>query len=131
LPGVKLNRSLRVFLVSIFRNERVPLERLSYVFCTDDYLLSLNQQYLFHDTLTDILTFTLSEPRQPVEGEIYISVDRVRENAIKFKNEYDRELLRVIIHGILHLCGYNDHTSAEKTKMRKKEDLYLENGGFT
>lgn len=101
------------------------------MFCTDDYLLSLNQQFLDHNTLTDILTFTLSESGAPVESEIYISIERVRENAASFNTVYRQEFLRVIIHGILHLCGYSDHTKEEKASIRKKENYYLDKLGST
>jgi probable rRNA maturation factor len=88
-------------------------------------LLTLNRQYLNHDTLTDILTFTLSGTASSIVAEIYISVERVRENAVSLKTDYQQELLRVMIHGILHLCGYSDHTPKQKTLMRKKENHYL------
>lgn len=88
-------------------------------------MLALNQQYLNHDTLTDVLTFTLSDTGSPVIAEIYISIERVHENAALLKTTYSQELFRVMIHGILHLCGYLDHTLKQKTLIRKKEDHYL------
>jgi rRNA maturation RNase YbeY len=88
-------------------------------------LLKLNQQYLNHDTLTDILTFTLSGSSLPIVSEIYISIERVKENAADLKINFLSELYRVIIHGILHLCGYSDTSKLEKSEMRKKEDYYL------
>jgi probable rRNA maturation factor len=116
---------LKNFLVSIFRREHVKLETLTYVFCSDDYLLHINKTHLNHDSLTDIITFDLSEG-QRIVGEIYISVDRVRENAAIFKSNFQIELRRVIFHGVLHLCGYGDKTPAEKLSMRAAEDKYLE-----
>lgn len=116
---------LRTFLSSIFAKEGVEFKSVSYIFCTDDYLLKLNQAYLKHDTFTDILTFTLSGTSLPIVSEIYISVDRVKENAKKLSESYENELHRVMIHGILHLCGYNDHSKTEKTVMREKEDYYI------
>jgi len=89
-------------------------------------LLKLNQQYLNHDTLTDILTFTLSNSSLSIVSEIYISIDRVQENANEMKIDFTKELYRVMIHGILHLCGYKDHTEEEKRIMRQKEDFYLQ-----
>jgi probable rRNA maturation factor len=115
---------------------RIP-GNLNYIFCDDEHLLQLNRKYLGHDTLTDIITFDYSSLKnigensagQPgkklISGDIFISVPRVRENAGKFKRSFDEELSRVIIHGILHLCGYKDKTSAEKKQMRKKENNYL------
>jgi rRNA maturation RNase YbeY len=109
----------------VFAEEHVAFQSVSYIFCTDDFLLKLNQEYLKHDTLTDILTFTLSGSSLPVVSEIYISVERVLENSSDLKIPFTTELNRVMIHGILHLCGYNDHTPEEKKTMRKKEDYYL------
>ena len=101
------------------------------MFCTDSYLLTLNKAFLNHNTLTDILTFTLSEKSLSIISEIYISIERVRENAVFFKTSFSHELLRVIIHGILHLCGYSDGTPRQKLKMRSKEDFYLSQFSFT
>ncbi|HSN07663.1 MAG TPA: rRNA maturation RNase YbeY [Hanamia sp.] len=116
---------IKSFLARVFAEERVVFKSVSYVFCTDEFLLKLNQEYLNHDTLTDILTFTLSNSSLPVVSEIYISVERVKENAEKIKVPFITELYRVMIHGILHLCGYTDQTKSEKAIMRKKEDHYL------
>ena len=122
---LKDKRHLKTFLLSVFVHEKVDFRSISYIFCTDEFLLKLNQQYLNHDTLTDILTFNLSEAGLPIDSEIYISIDRVTENAEIVKAKFLDELYRVMIHGILHLCGYNDHTKAEKATMRSKEDFYL------
>lgn len=116
---------LKTFLSSIFAEEGLNFKSVSYVFCTDDFLLKLNQQYLKHDTLTDILTFTLSGTSLPIVSEIYISIERVKENAQTLNVNYEDELHRVMIHGILHLCGYEDHSPKEKSEMRSKEDYYL------
>ena len=96
--------------------------QLTYIFCSDDHLLQMNQQFLDHNTFTDIITFDLSESKDDIEGEIYISVDRVRENAGKFGVPYDNELHRVIFHGMLHLCGFKDKKDTDKKVMRTKED---------
>ena len=106
--------------------ENTPFSRIEYVFCTDEYLLELNRRYLQHDTFTDILTFTLSLPEDPIISEIYISIDRVKENAEKLNVSFDEELHRVMIHGLLHLCGYEDHSAAEAKLMRQKENEYLQ-----
>ena len=116
---------LKSFLPSIFKKEKKHLAELRYIFCSDDYLLDINKQYLNHDYYTDIITFDLSEPDQPINAEIYISVDRVRDNARSFGNSFKKELHRVIFHGALHLCGYRDKTQQEEKLMRKMEDQYL------
>ncbi len=118
-------RSLKGMLNEVFTLEKTEVHRLDYVFCSDEYLHQLNLEYLNHDTLTDILTFPLSGPGEPVEGEIYISTERVEDNARIHQTTFENELHRVMIHGILHLCGYEDHTPGEKAAMRKKEDHYL------
>jgi len=124
-PLIKEKRKLKSFLISIFEIEGVSPDKISYIFCKDDYLLQLNQKFLKHNTYTDVITFTLSEGNAPLIAEIYISIPRVKENAIQLKEEYYNELSRVMIHGILHLCGYSDHTLKEKLEIRKKENFYL------
>jgi len=124
-PLIKEKRKLKSFLISIFEIEGVSPDKISYIFCKDDYLLQLNQKFLKHNTYTDVITFTLSEGNAPLIAEIYISIKRVKENAIQLKEEYYNELFRVMIHGILHLCGYSDHTLKEKLEIRKKENFYL------
>lgn len=116
---------LRTFLSSIFAEEGIEFKSVAYIFCTDNYLLKLNQEYLKHNTFTDILTFTLSGTSLPIVSEIFISVERVTENAAQLNKTYENELHRVMVHGILHLCGYNDQTKTEKAMMRSKEDHYL------
>jgi probable rRNA maturation factor len=100
--------------------------QLSYVFCTDDFLLEMNKRYLAHDTLTDIITFDLSENSLALTGDIYISAERVRENAALFGAGYQDELHRVIFHGALHLCGFKDKKDADRKIMREKENECLE-----
>jgi probable rRNA maturation factor len=109
----------------IAQKERREVVAVSYIFCSDAYLLQLNQQYLNHNTLTDIITFDYSEGAKQLEGEIYISIDRVNENAEKFKVSFQDELDRVMIHGVLHLIGYKDKKPADKALMRKKEEASL------
>jgi probable rRNA maturation factor len=116
---------LKAFIGTIFQKERKKIASLTYIFCSDDYLLAINSQFLRHDYYTDIVTFDMSEPYQPVTAEIYISIDRVRENAVHFGSSLKNELHRVIFHGALHLCGYSDKKSKEKQLMRKKEEKYL------
>lgn len=117
---------LKPFLKELFRREGQGLKHLQYVFCTDAFLLEMNQQFLQHDTYTDIVTFELSEDPDITEGEIYISIPRVKENADMFEVTYVRELHRVIFHGALHLCGFKDKSKKDEAKMREKEDEYLD-----
>ena len=118
-------KKLKQFIAAIFEQERVLLSSLTYIFCSDEYLLSINRQFLQHDDYTDVITFTLSEPEEPIQGEIYISADRIKENAAKFGTEVNMELYRVIFHGALHLCGYKDKSPKDKKNMTKAEDKYL------
>ena len=126
--NIRLNLSnrnrLKIFLSSIFKSEKTPLASLSYIFCSDGYLLKLNQQYLQHNEFTDIITFDLSASKL-TEGEIYISIDRVRENAQLVGASFKTELHRVIFHGALHLCGYKDKSARAARRMRAREDFYL------
>ncbi|WP_419700403.1 rRNA maturation RNase YbeY [Mucilaginibacter sp. NFX135] len=110
--------------------EGFKLKELTYVFCSDAYLLPMNQQYLDHDTYTDIITFDNSEVEGDIVGDIFISVERIRENAAKFNIPEIDELHRVIIHGALHLLGYTDKTVVTKKKMTQKEDEYLAKRNF-
>ena len=121
------NRSgFKTAILKVFLIEGYLLKRLSYIFCSDVYLLQLNKKYLKHNFYTDILTFLISERYQPIESEIYISMDRVKENAKLFNVSYQNELLRVMIHGALHLCGYDDQMEKTKKQMQKKEDFYIQ-----
>ena len=130
-PGIKNKNYLKDFLREVFANEQVEFKSVTYIFCTDIFLLGLNQRYLNHDTYTDIITFTLSDKLSPIVSEIYISVERVKENSLSLTVKYPHELYRVMIHGILHLCGFSDHSLKEKKIMRQKEDFYLSKYNFT
>lgn len=107
--------------------EKGTLANLNFIFCSDAHLLTINQQYLNHNTLTDIITFDNRTDDQsgPIEGDIFISIERVVENASSLGIAFDTELHRVLIHGVLHLLGYNDKKMADKALMRKKEEAYL------
>lgn len=126
--GVKLTLQcktrLKGFIESIFKKEGKRMSSLNYIFCTDKALLEINKQFLKHDFYTDIITFNLSESEK-ITAEIYISVDRVRDNAESLDVSFKSELHRVILHGALHLCGYGDKTKVQKAEMRCKEDYYL------
>ena len=112
------------WLGSIILQENLSEGEISVVFCDDNYLYNLNVEFLNHDTLTDVIGFNYSVGKE-VHGEVFISVDRVKDNAIDFKQAFDNELSRVLAHGILHFCGYNDKTDLESSLMRTKEDFYL------
>jgi rRNA maturation RNase YbeY len=116
---------LKQVIEQIFKKEQILLDSLNYVFCSDEYLLQINRQFLNHDFYTDIITFDLSEKGGAVIGEIYISIDRVKDNAATLGNTFHEELLRVLLHGALHLCGYKDKKKAEIIEMRKTEEQYL------
>ena len=106
------------------KNEGCSLGDINYIFCDDDYLHKINVEFLDHDTLTDIISFDYSVGKQ-LHGDIYISVERVEDNAKDFKVDFDVELSRVIIHGILHYCGYKDKTDEDAKVMRAKEEQYM------
>jgi probable rRNA maturation factor len=116
---------LKKFIGQQVRKEGEKLAALNYVFCSDEYLLAINQEHLQHDFYTDIITFDLSEKGQPINAEIYISVERVRDNAADYDSSFRKELHRVIFHGILHLCGYKDKTPKDAQVMRQMEDKWL------
>lgn len=122
---LKEKRKLKTFLKDLFADEGQGLKDLHYVFCSDAYLLEINKQFLKHDTYTDIVTFEMGEDPEITEGEIYVSIDRVKENAQKFQVSVNQELHRVIFHGALHLCGFRDKSKTESALMREKEDEYL------
>jgi probable rRNA maturation factor len=127
---LKHKTAVRQWITETVHAEGFKLKELSYIFCSDNYLLQINQQYLNHDTYTDIITFDNSSVDKVIIGDIFISIDRIRENAIKFNSAAADELHRVIIHGALHLLGYKDKTLVTKQKMTQKEDFYLNKRGF-
>ena len=122
--SLKERTKLKSFIEILFKKEGFKLKSLTYVFCSDEYLLQLNQEFLNHDYYTDILTFDLSLTKEK-EGEIYISVDRIKDNAKKIRRSVNEELHRVIFHGALHLCGYQDKAKAEQKEMTARENYYL------
>lgn len=113
------------WISSIISNEGFNLESLNYIFCSDEYLYQMNTEYLNHDTYTDIITFDNSDKEKTIESDIFISIDRVKENSKNQHAAFEDELARVLIHGVLHLMGWNDKTDAEKKQMREKEDACL------
>lgn len=127
---LKNKTAVRRWIKDTIASESYKLSELTYIFCTDEYLLKINQQYLNHDTYTDIITFDNSEAEGVIVGDIFISIERIKENAAKFGVTTEQELHRVIIHGTLHLLGYPDKAPADKKKMTQKEDFYLDKRGF-
>ena len=122
---LKNRQEIRKWLKDVISAELRKPGQIDIIFCSDDYLLELNKQQLNHNYYTDVLTFNYSEESTIISGDIFISTDRVKENAHYFNVEEDEELLRVVVHGILHLVGYNDETDTEILLMRKKELEYL------
>jgi len=127
---LKNKTAVRKWITDTIIAEGYSLQELTYVFCSDEYLLGINQQYLDHDTYTDIITFDNSEEEGIIVGDIFISIERIKENATKFGVTDAQELHRVMIHGALHLLGYKDKSAADKKKMTLKEDHYLGTRNF-
>jgi len=121
---------IRSWLKSIAKKEKYSILELNYIFCSDEYLLQINKDFLDHDYYTDIITFDNSEVKGKIEGDIFVSIDRVRDNAQQQKTSLKDELHRVLAHGLLHLTGYKDKTSEENKMMRKKEDTALASRTF-
>jgi probable rRNA maturation factor len=123
---IKDKRRLKTFISTLFVKEERVLYSMNIVFCSEDYLLEINKQHLKHDFYTDIITFDLSENKNgPITAELYISIDRVKDNASLVKTTFTNELHRVIFHGCLHLCGFGDKSKKDIPLMRAKEEEYL------
>lgn len=121
---LKSVKKVKAWIILSAANEAKQIGELNFIFCSDNYLHKINLEYLKHDTFTDIITFDYSEGKI-INGDIFISIERVRENAKNFNQTIDNELHRVLIHGVLHLMNYKDKTAKEKESMRNKEDFYL------
>ncbi len=119
-------KSIRQMLDTIAENHGYIIQNICYIFMSDDELLEINQSHLQHDDYTDIITFDLSDTEASIDGEIYISVDRIKENAIKFQCSEEDELIRVLSHGVLHLIGYKDKSEKDSQKMRDAENKSIE-----
>lgn len=117
-------RKIKNWISSVITSENKKAGSINFIFCSDEYLLKVNKQYLDHDYYTDIITFDYVEGKL-ISGDIFISVDRVTDNATKFRVSFDQELRRILVHGVLHLLGYPDKEPAQKTVMTAKEDQYL------
>ncbi|WP_299393706.1 rRNA maturation RNase YbeY [uncultured Gelidibacter sp.] len=116
--------ALSDWIAGAIKNEGFNEGEINYIFCDDAYLLELNIQFLEHDTLTDIISFDYTMGKQ-INGDVYISIERVKENAEEFGVSFDNELSRVMIHGVLHYCGYKDKTEEDEAQMRSKENFYI------
>jgi len=115
----------KAWLKKVAEKEGFKVKNLNYIFCSDEYLHKINVEYLDHDTYTDIITFDNSEDETTIEGDIFISIDRVKENSQSLNTVFEDELKRVIVHGLLHLCGYDDHSPENKAEMRRLESEYI------
>jgi probable rRNA maturation factor len=122
---IRKKRKLRSWIIQAIENEEKKCGVISFILCDDAFLTELNSKYLKHNTLTDVLTFSYSQEDNYLVGDIFISLPRIKENAIEFDQKMEDELHRVMIHGILHLIGYNDKTNREKSYMTEKENFYL------
>lgn len=124
-PTLKERTRLKLFIEKLFINQKKKLGNLSYVFCSDEHLLGINKDFLKHDFYTDVITFDLSVSKNGIDGEVYLSIDRIKDNAKQLGVSFKEELHRVIFHGALHLCGYKDKTKEDIIKMRRMEDKYI------
>ena len=122
---LKSRKLIKKLIRDLFKREKTFFEGIDYIFCSDKYLLKINRDYLKHSFNTDVITFCLSESSAPISGEVYLSTDRIKENAKAYEQRYQTEVLRVMIHGALHLCGYKDKTTTQKKEMHLKEEFYL------
>ena len=116
---------IRKWLIDLVEEEKCGIQKVQYIFCTDEYLLGINKQYLNHDYYTDIITFPLNNSQSDILSDIYISIERIVDNAKSYKVSTKQELHRVMAHGLLHLCGYGDLSVDEKKVMRERENYYL------
>jgi len=122
-PSVKLKAWVKKIVLSFDKK----CNGINYIFCSDEYLHKINLQYLQHDTYTDIITFDQAEYEDELEGDIFVSIERVKENAQLQGTTFDNEIARVLVHGLLHLIGYDDLTDEQEAQMREKETFYIEN----
>ncbi|MBL7700955.1 MAG: rRNA maturation RNase YbeY [Ferruginibacter sp.] len=124
-PVLKDRTRLKIFIENLFTKEKKSIGGLSYIFCSDEHLLKINQKFLKHDFYTDVITFDLSSSNIEIQGEVYLSIDRIKDNAKQLGVSFKEELHRVIFHGALHLCGYKDKNRGDIAKMREKEEKYI------
>ncbi|MDO5616374.1 MAG: rRNA maturation RNase YbeY [Cruoricaptor ignavus] len=125
IPETEIGKNTTIWLENIITQEQKKLGKINYIFCDDEYLLKVNQDYLQHDYYTDIITFDYVKGKT-ISGDIFVSLQRVKDNATTLSKNSEEEFRRVLAHGILHLCGYKDKTDDQQKEMRSKEDFYLE-----
>jgi rRNA maturation RNase YbeY len=123
--NLKQKKVIYNWLTDVAKHHNATISSINYILCSDDYLLKINMEYLQHDTLTDIITFPYNELKESIESDIFISIERVSENAKEFKISTLEELQRVMVHGLLHLLGQDDTNAVLKKQMKEKEDYYL------
>lgn len=123
VPGFN-SELFALWLEQVAKDEGVEVDSISIIFCSDEELLEMNKQYLDHDYYTDIITFDYSEEGY-ISGDLFISIDRIKDNVEHLKVDYSSELKRVCVHGVLHLCGYKDKSPSDEAQMREKEEYYL------
>ena len=122
---LKDKNNFKAWLKKVAEIEGFRINDLNYIFCSDQYLLKINLEYLDHDTYTDIITFDNSEDDNIIEGDIFVSIERIIDNSKTINTLFEEEIKRVIVHGLLHLCGYDDHSIEDKAKMRILESQYI------
>lgn len=122
---LKGKNNFKAWLKKVAEKEGFRINDLNYIFCSDQYLHKINLEYLDHDTYTDIITFDNSEEEKIIEGDIFVSIERIRENSSILNTLLEEETKRVIVHGLLHLCGYNDYSIEDKEEMRRLESEYM------
>lgn len=127
---LRQKKKISTWLQMVLKEEGYTLLQLNFIFCSDSYLHAQNITYLGHDTLTDVITFSYATEAKTILGDVYISLERVKENAKAYKRNMLEELYMVMVHGLLHLLSYNDQTAEEQLVMRKKEDFYLKRLGI-
>ena len=125
-PPLFNTEKVKTWLTNITKKNSKKIKEINYIFCSDEYLLKVNIEYLDHDYYTDIITFDNSEIDDVIEGDIFISLDRIKDNSNSLNESFDNELLRVLAHGLLHLIGFNDKTNEDQEEMTKQENLALE-----
>lgn len=125
-----MQENIRHWIKKMIKKEGAALSNINFIFCSDSYLRKINKEYLKHDYFTDIITFDNSNSKKQVDGDIFISIDRININSKIYNASFNDELQRVIAHGVLHLLGYEDKNSADKKIMRKREDFWLKERNF-
>ena len=124
ISTIAIDEDISTWLEDIIVNEEKKLGKIQYIFCDDEYLLNVNREYLQHDFYTDIITFDYVKGKK-ISGDIFVSLPRIKDNAVQLSTDENEELKRVLAHGILHLCGYKDKSEEEQTMMTEKENYYL------